>query len=75
MAKKKVSLVLEEKLLTEAREIAGERRLSAYVNLALRQQLQHDRVTTLLTELEQENVPIDSEVMHEVRAAWPAGRS
>ena len=72
MRTEKVSLTLEEELLAAAREVVGTRGLSSYVNRALRQQLQHDRLAGLLAELEQENGPIEPEVMEEVRRAWPA---
>ena len=72
VATEKVSLTLEEELIGEAREAAGGRGLSGYVNRALRNQLQHDRLTALLAELESECGPIDSQVMEEVRRAWPA---
>lgn len=72
MATEKVSLTLEEDLLAEAREVVGSRKLSTYVNRALRHQLQHDRITRLLAEMEQEVGPIDPQVMEEVRRAWPA---
>ena len=72
MRTEKVSLSLEEELLAEAREVVGARRLSSYVNHALRNQLQHDRIADLLTELEQEHGSIDSQVMEEVRREWPA---
>jgi hypothetical protein len=71
MRTEKVSLSLEEELLTEAREVVGARRLSSYVNRALRNQLQHDRIAGLLTELEKEHGPIDPQVMEEVRQEWP----
>lgn len=41
---KKVSISLNKQLLAEAREVAGPRRLSRYVNRALRLQLQHHRI-------------------------------
>jgi Arc/MetJ family transcription regulator len=72
MRTEKVSLTLEEELLAEAREAVGVRGLSSYVNRALRQQLQHDRIAGLLAELEQEHGPIDPQVMEEVRREWPA---
>lgn len=72
MATEKLSLTLEEALVSEARELAGSRGLSSYVNRALGRQLQHDRLAGLLEELERETGPIDSEVMEEVRRAWPA---
>lgn len=72
MATEKVSLSLDEELIDEARETAGARGLSGYVNRALRSQLQHDRLTALLDELEAEAGPIDPRVMEEVRHEWPA---
>lgn len=42
MGTKKVSMVLDETLLAEARKVAGARNLSTYVNRALRLQLQQD---------------------------------
>lgn len=71
MATEKVSLTLDEELVTEAREKVGTRGLSSYVNRALRHQLQHDRIAGLLAELEQEHGPIEPRVMEEVRRAWP----
>jgi Arc/MetJ family transcription regulator len=71
MRTEKVSLTLEEELLAEAREVVGARRLSSYVNRALRHQLQHDRLAGLLVELEQERGPIEPLVIEEVRRAWP----
>ncbi len=67
MRTEKVSLTLEEGLVAEAREAAGLRRLSSYVNRALRNQLQHDRLARLLSELEQETGPIDPGVMDSIR--------
>jgi hypothetical protein len=52
MATEKVSLTLDEELVGEARERAGGRGLSTYINRALRYQLQHDRVAAYLAELE-----------------------
>jgi hypothetical protein len=72
MRAEKVSLTLEEELLAEARAVVGARGLSSYVNRALRQQLQHDRLARLLAELEQEHGPIEPQVLAEVRQEWPA---
>jgi hypothetical protein len=72
MRTEKVSLTLEKELLAEAREVAGGRALSRYLNRALRNQLQHDRLAGLLAALELEHGPIDPQVMEEVRGAWPA---
>lgn len=71
MATSKVSLTLEEGLITEARKLAGTRGLSSYVNRALSRQLQHDRLAGLLEELENEAGSIDPEVLEEVRRKWP----
>jgi Arc/MetJ family transcription regulator len=71
MRTEKVSLTLEEELLAEAREAVGARGLSSYVNRALRQQLQHDRLAGLLAELEEKHGPIDPRVLEEVRQEWP----
>ena len=60
MAVSKVSLSIEEDVLAEARERAGRRELSAYVNDALFRQLQHDRLSELLAEMETESGPIPS---------------
>jgi hypothetical protein len=72
MRTEKVSLSLDEGLLAEARDVVGSRKLSSYVNRALRLQLQHDRLEGLLVSLEQEKGPIEPGVMKEVRQAWPA---
>lgn len=71
MSTTKVSLTLDESLVSEAREAAGSRGLSSYVNRALGRQLQHDRLHGLLEELDRELGPIDPETMEEVRSAWP----
>lgn len=72
MRTEKVSLTLDGQLLTEARQVVGVRGLSGYVNRALDRQLQHDRLTGYLAELEKEHGPIDPEVLEEVRREWPA---
>ncbi len=71
MATEKISLTLEESLLAQARERVGRRGLSGYVNRALDHQLQHDRLTSLLADLEDEFGPVDPDVMEEVRQEWP----
>lgn len=74
MSMEKVSLTVEKELLAEARAIAGGRALSRYLNRALRNQLQHDRLRALLADLEREKGPIEPDVIAEVRGAWPAFR-
>jgi len=71
MATEKISLTLDETLVTAARDLVGRRGLSRYVNQALRHQLQRDRLAGLLEELEAEAGPIDRRVMEEVRQEWP----
>ncbi len=71
MATEKISLTLEASLLAQARERVGRRGLSGYVNRALDRQLQHDRLTGLLADLEDEFGPVDPDVMEEVRQEWP----
>lgn len=71
MATEKVSLTLEEELVTQARAAVGSRGLSRYVNRALRHQLQSDRLGELLDELERRHGPIDPEAIEEARRAWP----
>lgn len=72
MATEKISLTLDEDLLSEARGLTGSRGLSSYVNRALGRQLQQDRLLGLLEELERARGPIDAEVLEEVRRQWPA---
>lgn len=70
MAVGKVSLSIDADLLAEARARAGRRELSAYVNEALRVQLQRDRLAELLEEMEAESGSIPDEVMEEARRPW-----
>lgn len=70
MAVAKVSLSIDEDVLSEARERAGRRELSSYVNDALRRQLQRDRLVVLLAEMDAESGPIPDDVMDEARKPW-----
>jgi hypothetical protein len=70
VAVSKVSLSIEEAVLTEARERAGRRELSSYVTDALRRQLQHDRIGELLAAMESESGPIPEDLMEEARQLW-----
>jgi Arc/MetJ family transcription regulator len=72
MATEKVSLTLDREVVAAAREQVGPRLLSRYVNEALRHQLQRDRLTELLKQLEAEYGPIDRDALEEVRRAWPS---
>jgi Arc/MetJ family transcription regulator len=66
----KVSLSLDEDVLSEARDRAGPRELSSYVNEAVRRQLQHDRIAELLAEMEGRSGPIPEELLDEARKVW-----
>ena len=70
MAVAKVSLSVDEELLAEARERAGHRELSSYVNDALRRQVQRDRLADLLAAMDAESGPIPEDVMEEARQLW-----
>lgn len=70
MAMSKVSLSIDEEALTEARERAGRRALSTYVNNALRRQLQRDRLAELLAEMDDRSGPVPDDVMEEARELW-----
>jgi Arc/MetJ family transcription regulator len=70
MAVAKVSLSIEEDVLAAARARAGRRELSAYVNEALRRQLQRDRLAEMLAEMDAESGPIPDDVMEEARRPW-----
>lgn len=70
MAVSKVSLSIDADVLAEARERAGRRELSSYVNEALRRQLQRDRLLGLLAEMDAEAGPIPDDVMEQARKPW-----
>ncbi len=70
MVVSKVSLSIDEDVLSEARDRAGRRELSSYVNEALRRQLQRDRLAELLAEMETESGPIPDDVMEQARQPW-----
>lgn len=70
MAVGKVSLSIDKEVLAEARARAGRRELSSYVNEALRRQLQRDRLTELLADMEAESGPIPDEMIEEARRLW-----
>jgi len=70
MAVAKVSLSIDQDVLSEARERAGRRELSSYVNDALRRHLQRDRLGVLLAEMEAESGPIPDDLLDEARKPW-----
>ena len=65
-----MSLSIDEDVLSEARQRAGNRELSAYVSGALRRQLQHDRIGELLAEMDEAAGPVPDDLMEEARQLW-----
>jgi Arc/MetJ family transcription regulator len=63
----KVSLTLDSDLVREARERVGPRELSAYVNAALRQRLQHDRLAEFLAAADDEAGAVPEEDIEAAR--------
>ena len=72
MPVEKVSVSMEQEIVTAARERVGGRGLSAYVNEAVRRQLRRDALAELLAELRAEHGPVPDDQMEEVRRLWPA---
>lgn len=70
MAVSKVSLSIDEDVLSEARDRAGRRELSSYVNDALRRQLERDRLGELLAEMDASAGPVPDGVMEQARKPW-----
>ncbi len=68
----KVSLSLDASLLAEARRLAGRRALSALVNDALRVRVQHERLRTLLAEMDDEFGPVPAHEHERARRTWRA---
>lgn len=71
MAVEKVSLSLDAALVATARRVAGHRGLSALVNDALRIKLQHERLRTLLAQMDAEFGRIPADVLDRARRTWP----
>jgi hypothetical protein len=74
MGAEKVSLTLEAELLAQAREVAGRRGLSAFVNDALRIKLQHERLRRLLDQMDVEFGPVPERELARARKQWPSGK-
>ena len=70
MTTEKVSLTLDREVVSAARAHVGRRGLSSYVNSALRLKLGHDRMLTLLKELDEEYGPVDEETVAEATREW-----
>jgi Arc/MetJ family transcription regulator len=74
MPLEKVSLTLDADLLSQAREAAGHRGLSSFVNEALRIKLQHERLRRLLDQMDLEFGPIPDDELKRARKVWPAAK-
>ena len=71
MTVEKVSLSLDSVLVGEARKVAGPRGLSALVNDALRIRLQHERLRSLLAQMDEEYGPLSPAAIEKARKVWP----
>ena len=71
MPVEKVSLSLDADLVARARRVAGHRGLSALVNEALRIKLQHERLRTVLAEMDAEFGPVPTAELERARVVWP----
>jgi hypothetical protein len=69
----KISVTLEARVAAELRAVAGPRGVSAFVNEAVRQQLQAKRVQRILNDMNEAFGPVSDAVVREVDAIeWPA---
>jgi hypothetical protein len=68
----KISDTLDPKVAAELRAVARPRGVSAFVNEAVRQRLQAQRLQHLLAEMDEELGPVSEAIAREVDAvAWP----
>jgi Arc/MetJ family transcription regulator len=72
MASEKVSITLDPAIVAEARRLAGDGGLSAFVNDVLRWHLQHLRLRRYLAELDEEHGPVPDELREEAKREWDA---
>jgi hypothetical protein len=75
MVSKKVSVTLDPASVAEARRIAGNRDLSAFVNDVLHWHLQNVRLRGYLDLLEEEFGPVPEELREEAKRDWDAIKS
>jgi Arc/MetJ family transcription regulator len=69
MGMTKLSVTVEDELADEMRERAGNRGISAFVNQAVRHELQLGRLGALLADLENELGPPDEDMVIEALAS------
>ena len=72
MASEKVSITLDPAIVAEARRMAGDGGLSAFVNDVLRWHLQSLRLRRYLADLDQAFGPVPEELREEARREWDA---
>jgi Arc/MetJ family transcription regulator len=72
MASEKVSITLDPAIAAEARRMAGDSGLSAFVNDVLRWHLQNLRLRKYLAELDEEFGPVPEELREEAKREWDA---
>jgi hypothetical protein len=65
----KLSVTVEEDLAEELRDRAGSRNVSAFVNQAVRHELDRERLAELLADLEEDLGPPDEAMMAEALAS------
>jgi len=70
MTTEKVSITLDANVLAEARQVAGDRGLSAFVNDVLQRHLQSARILAFLREQDEEFGPVPAELLEEARREW-----
>ena len=70
MKTEKISLSLPRDLLEEARRLAPDGNLSAYVADGLRRRVMSDRLARYLAELDQEFGPLTEEEIEAARRLW-----
>jgi hypothetical protein len=75
MATEKVSITLDPAIAAEARRIAGDGNLSAFVNDVLHWHLQNVRLRGYLDLLEEEFGPVPEELREEAKRDWDAIKS
>ncbi len=68
----KLSVSVPAALAAEVRDVVGPRGLSAFTARALRRELEHRHVSTLLAALEEDLGAADEELVAEVEGLWPA---
>ncbi len=69
----KISVTLEPKVAAELRTVARTQGISAFVNEAVRRELQAQRLQHMLDEMDEEYGPVSEAVAREVDAVeWPA---